>query len=516
MVRGVQAVKARAVPDTTFFCLSNSNSVFIDVILKVRTSSDDRPEVTATDWVGHSTTRSNLNLSRSSPTPPSSSRMACCRSSDAWTPPGRSTAAGLAAAPTCARASDPLCSVLEADRRASSTGKELDEFMERHGGWATFDRVVYVGDGGNDFCPLLRLRPCVLSPLTELKLIRAQTRPCVGAVVPRALATDHQGGRVGGAQGVRPVLGRRVGGRADPPVERVAAVAWSCLPKLSNPTLVDSPRCNCSCRAAKLSCITVRGREPSTLVCKLEVGVPNAPPLFLSRPLPCRSAACPPWRCLRRPTRPPRPCHPRRRRRARRSHPLRKTRQPQPRSRRHVVRRLQRPGKSVRHTSPISASNFQFELSLPSACTVVNTSKVYTAVAVTCRAMRCVRAVVVKKEESPDSALTPLSPTPNPLYQPCPLPLRHPRRFPRRLRTRIAFRWYTKPHSGRPLRRTRTSRRPTRARGIRWGSGASSATTTRATAAICPCRSTPTSTSRWYVLLRSTCGVRTDETGHAA
>lgn len=270
MVRGVQAVKARAVPDTTFFCLSNSNSVFIDVILKVRTSSDNRPEVTATDWVGHSTTRSNLNLSRSSPTPPSSSRMACCRSSDAWTPPGRSTAAGLAAAPTCARASDPLCSVLEADRRASSTGKELDEFMERHGGWATFDRVVYVGDGGNDFCPLLRLRPCVLSPLTELKLIRAQTRPCVGAVVPRALATDHQGGRVGGAQGVRPVLGRRVGGRADPPVERVAAVAWSCLPKSSNPTLVDSPRCNCSCRAARLSCIAVR--EERAKHARLQVG----------------------------------------------------------------------------------------------------------------------------------------------------------------------------------------------------------------------------------------------------
>jgi pyridoxal phosphate phosphatase PHOSPHO2 len=30
--------------------------------------------------------------------------------------------------------------------------------MERHGGWESFARVMYVGDGGNDFCPLLRLR----------------------------------------------------------------------------------------------------------------------------------------------------------------------------------------------------------------------------------------------------------------------------------------------------------------------------------------------------------------------
>lgn len=43
----------------------------------------------------------------------------------------------------------------------SILGKELDEFMTRHGGWDAFERVVYVGDGGNDFCPLLRLRACV-------------------------------------------------------------------------------------------------------------------------------------------------------------------------------------------------------------------------------------------------------------------------------------------------------------------------------------------------------------------
>ncbi|EJU04051.1 hypothetical protein DACRYDRAFT_105116 [Dacryopinax primogenitus] len=35
-------------------------------------------------------------------------------------------------------------------------GEELEAFVERHG--KAFDRVVYVGDGSNDFCPILRLR----------------------------------------------------------------------------------------------------------------------------------------------------------------------------------------------------------------------------------------------------------------------------------------------------------------------------------------------------------------------
>lgn len=35
-------------------------------------------------------------------------------------------------------------------------GDELDAFLARHG--TTFDRIVYVGDGSNDFCPVLHLR----------------------------------------------------------------------------------------------------------------------------------------------------------------------------------------------------------------------------------------------------------------------------------------------------------------------------------------------------------------------
>lgn len=37
-------------------------------------------------------------------------------------------------------------------------GDELDAWLEAHGGKDSFDKIVYVGDGGNDFCPLLRMR----------------------------------------------------------------------------------------------------------------------------------------------------------------------------------------------------------------------------------------------------------------------------------------------------------------------------------------------------------------------
>jgi len=35
-------------------------------------------------------------------------------------------------------------------------GEELEKFLARHG--TEFDRMLYLGDGSNDFCPILRLR----------------------------------------------------------------------------------------------------------------------------------------------------------------------------------------------------------------------------------------------------------------------------------------------------------------------------------------------------------------------
>ncbi|GAA6032347.1 hypothetical protein JCM8097_008130 [Rhodosporidiobolus ruineniae] len=37
-------------------------------------------------------------------------------------------------------------------------GDELEAWMERNGGWDSFEKVIYIGDGGNDLCPVLHLR----------------------------------------------------------------------------------------------------------------------------------------------------------------------------------------------------------------------------------------------------------------------------------------------------------------------------------------------------------------------
>ena len=37
-------------------------------------------------------------------------------------------------------------------------GDELDAFLARHGGRGSFERVVYIGDGGNDYCPVMRMQ----------------------------------------------------------------------------------------------------------------------------------------------------------------------------------------------------------------------------------------------------------------------------------------------------------------------------------------------------------------------
>ncbi|GAA5973827.1 hypothetical protein JCM11641_003178 [Rhodosporidiobolus odoratus] len=38
-------------------------------------------------------------------------------------------------------------------------GEELEAWISRNGGWDSFDKIVYLGDGGNDLCPVLHLRP---------------------------------------------------------------------------------------------------------------------------------------------------------------------------------------------------------------------------------------------------------------------------------------------------------------------------------------------------------------------
>lgn len=37
-------------------------------------------------------------------------------------------------------------------------GDELEAYLAKRGGRDAWDKVVYVGDGGNDFCPLVRMK----------------------------------------------------------------------------------------------------------------------------------------------------------------------------------------------------------------------------------------------------------------------------------------------------------------------------------------------------------------------
>ena len=59
----------------------------------------------------------------------------------------RSTPAASDAVRTCARVGHTA---------ADETGDELDAFRARHAS-SNYERIVYVGDGGNDYCPVLRL-----------------------------------------------------------------------------------------------------------------------------------------------------------------------------------------------------------------------------------------------------------------------------------------------------------------------------------------------------------------------
>ncbi|KAF7792343.1 hypothetical protein EIP86_003379 [Pleurotus ostreatoroseus] len=117
MVRAVTAAKAKSNPRTTFLCLSNANSVFIKTILKEKGLENLFDEIITNpaEWEASGL----LHLRRR--VDPSGPQHKC----------------KVGCAPN-------MCK-----------GDELDAFLARHD---PFDRVIYVGDGGNDFCPIIRLR----------------------------------------------------------------------------------------------------------------------------------------------------------------------------------------------------------------------------------------------------------------------------------------------------------------------------------------------------------------------
>ncbi|KJA20705.1 hypothetical protein HYPSUDRAFT_188285 [Hypholoma sublateritium FD-334 SS-4] len=116
MTRAVTSLKARG--GTTFLCLSNSNSTFISTILKHKKLEDLFDEIITNpaEWDPSGL----LNLKRR------------------VDPDGPQHSCHVGCSPN-------MCK-----------GEELDAFLSRKG--ISFDHIAYVGDGSNDFCPILRLR----------------------------------------------------------------------------------------------------------------------------------------------------------------------------------------------------------------------------------------------------------------------------------------------------------------------------------------------------------------------
>ncbi|THG98401.1 hypothetical protein EW026_g3773 [Hermanssonia centrifuga] len=118
MVRAVTTAKAKSNPRTTFLCLSNANSVFINTILKEKGLDTLFDEIITNpaEWDPSGLLKLRRRVD------PSGTQHTC----------------QVGCSPN-------MCK-----------GEELEAFLARH--QPAFDRVIYVGDGSNDYCPVLRLR----------------------------------------------------------------------------------------------------------------------------------------------------------------------------------------------------------------------------------------------------------------------------------------------------------------------------------------------------------------------
>ncbi|KIY74449.1 hypothetical protein CYLTODRAFT_433769 [Cylindrobasidium torrendii FP15055 ss-10] len=113
--RAISNLKAKG--ETTFFCLSNANSVFISTILKEQGLTDCFTELVTNPAVWEESGLLNLRRRVDPVGPQHACKVGC---------------------------SPNMCK-----------GDELEAFLQRHG---DFDQIIYVGDGSNDYCPVLRLR----------------------------------------------------------------------------------------------------------------------------------------------------------------------------------------------------------------------------------------------------------------------------------------------------------------------------------------------------------------------
>jgi len=118
MIRAVKAIKTAVKPQTTFLCLSSANSVFISTILESKGLQDLFTEIVTNpaEWDPSGLLKVRPHIDPNGPQH------------------------------NCPRGCDPnICK-----------GQELEAFLKRHG--TDYDRIIYVGDGSNDFCPVVKLR----------------------------------------------------------------------------------------------------------------------------------------------------------------------------------------------------------------------------------------------------------------------------------------------------------------------------------------------------------------------
>ncbi|RXK35649.1 pyridoxal phosphate phosphatase phospho2 [Tremella mesenterica] len=121
MKRAVLSLKERS-PETTFICLSNSNEIYIGTIL-AKHGLTDLFDVIITNparWDDQHPDLIHVGRRLPASSPPHGCSVGCLAN---------------------------MCK-----------GDELDAYLAAHGGRDSFKRIAYVGDGANDFCPLLRMR----------------------------------------------------------------------------------------------------------------------------------------------------------------------------------------------------------------------------------------------------------------------------------------------------------------------------------------------------------------------
>ncbi|WWC91767.1 uncharacterized protein L201_006714 [Kwoniella dendrophila CBS 6074] len=121
MKRAVTSLQSRS-KDTTFLCLSNSNEVYIGTILEKHGLSGLFSEIITNPAHWNPSAPDHLIIERRLPEtePPHGCSIGCLAN---------------------------MCK-----------GDELDNYLKNNGGKDSFEKIVYIGDGGNDFCPLLRMR----------------------------------------------------------------------------------------------------------------------------------------------------------------------------------------------------------------------------------------------------------------------------------------------------------------------------------------------------------------------